>query len=153
MQIGFLSTASKSRWKADKQCCVIDTCKQTRANRQPIETGSSVDTIAVGLHATQEYVRRQIANRLRHRRIQSPNATKNGAFTMKFAIYSRQLCIACVLAIGITACTSGDNAEQDVLVSEILQMNLKAVRGDTRNSGVRSWLKLCRSRWRYRLYD
>jgi hypothetical protein len=63
---------------------------------------------------------------------------------MKFAIYSRQLCIACVLAISITACTSGDNAEQDVLVSEILQMNLKAVRGDTRNSGVRSTDKTVR---------
>lgn len=63
---------------------------------------------------------------------------------MKFAIYSRQLCTACVLAISITACTSGDNAEQDVLVSEILQMNLKAVRGDTRNSGVRSTDKTVR---------
>jgi hypothetical protein len=66
---------------------------------------------------------------------------------MKFAIYSRQLCIACVLAISITACTSGDNAEQDVLVSEILQMNLKAVRGDTRDSGVRSTDKTVSVRW------
>ena len=63
---------------------------------------------------------------------------------MKFAIYSRRLCIACLFATGITACTSGDNAEQDVLVAEILQMNLQAVRGDTRNSGVRTTDKTVR---------
>ena len=63
---------------------------------------------------------------------------------MKFAVYSRRLCIACLLAIGIAACTSGDSAEQDILVADILQMNLKAVRGDTRNSGVRSTDKIVR---------
>ncbi len=63
---------------------------------------------------------------------------------MKFAIYSRRLCIASLLAISITACTSGDSAEQDILVADILQMNLKAVRGDTRNSGVRTTDKIVR---------
>ena len=63
---------------------------------------------------------------------------------MKFATYLRQLCLACLLAIGIAACTSGDSAEQEVLVAEILQMNLQAVRGDTPDSGVRTTDKTVR---------
>ncbi len=63
---------------------------------------------------------------------------------MKCANFSRRPCIASLLALSITACTSGDSAEQDVLVSEILQMNLKAVGGDTRNSGVRTTDKIVR---------
>ena len=63
---------------------------------------------------------------------------------MKFATCLRQLCLACLLAIGIAACTSGDSAVQEVLVSEILEMNLKAVRGDAQDSDVRSTDKTVR---------
>ena len=63
---------------------------------------------------------------------------------MKFANYSCRLCIASLLALSITACTSGDSAEQDILVADILQMNLQAVRGDARDSDVRTTDKTVR---------